>query len=179
MLASADFPYLQSFVVNDAYAVKNLTVPIFEGAEFKHLILTGKNGSGKTTVLRAVERLFRFNPRIEVTIFEHISTLKKLNKSDNSEARKKEREAEIHHLSRVELTFSKDETLPQNRFENLKHNSILAFFEATRKVVLKDVETITKEADLVTQVAQTIPITPPPHFSNNTLSIKKSSKFLT
>lgn len=53
MIQREDFPYLQSFVINDAYAVKDLTVPVFEpGEPFKHLILTGRNGSGKTTVLR-------------------------------------------------------------------------------------------------------------------------------
>ena len=57
MIQREDFPYLQSFVINAAYAVKDLTVPVFEpGEPFKHLILVGRNGSGKTTVLRAIAK---------------------------------------------------------------------------------------------------------------------------
>ena len=55
MLTPAEFPYLRQLVINDCFAHQNLTVPVSgEGEPFKHLILTGKNGSGKTTVLKAL-----------------------------------------------------------------------------------------------------------------------------
>ena len=50
--------------INDAYAVKNLRVPIFEpGQQFKHLVLTGRNGSGKTTVLKAVMEVLQHDSK--------------------------------------------------------------------------------------------------------------------
>ncbi len=55
MITRQEFPYLQELVINDAYAVKGLRVPVFEASqEFKHLVLTGRNGSGKTTILKSI-----------------------------------------------------------------------------------------------------------------------------
>ena len=155
MLARADFPYLQSFVINDAYAVKNLTVPIFEGAEFKHLILTGKNGSGKTTVLRAVEYLMVHDTSNNQSAANTVAGYRNLlNDPAHDNATKNNWRLHLGKLTQVSLVFSKDISLPQTRFANLKDEFILSFFEAIRKVVLKDVQTITKEADLITQLAQ-------------------------
>ena len=61
MITRQEFPYLQELVINDAYAVKNLRLPVFEpGQEFKHLVLTGRNGSGKTTVLRGLAEVLPY-----------------------------------------------------------------------------------------------------------------------
>lgn len=51
-------PYLQEIYVNDCYASKDFRIefPAKEGETVRHLILTGKNGSGKTTILQALNR---------------------------------------------------------------------------------------------------------------------------
>ena len=56
-MANESFPYLTSLHVNDCYAYQDFDIPIGTGVDkpFRHLILTGKNGSGKTTVLVALE----------------------------------------------------------------------------------------------------------------------------
>ncbi len=56
-MANETFPYLTSLHVNDCYAYQDFDIPIGEGVDkpFRHLILTGKNGSGKTTVLRGID----------------------------------------------------------------------------------------------------------------------------
>ena len=62
MITRDEFPYLQELIINDAYAVKNLRVPVFElGKSFKHLILTGRNGSGKTTIIKSVAAKVQFD----------------------------------------------------------------------------------------------------------------------
>ncbi|MFN0033485.1 MAG: AAA family ATPase [Saprospiraceae bacterium] len=52
-----EFPYLTSLHVNDCYAYQDFDIPIGTGEDkpFRHLILTGRNGSGKTTVLRGMD----------------------------------------------------------------------------------------------------------------------------
>ncbi len=155
MLSRAEFPYLQSFFINDAYAVKNLAVPIFEGAEFKHLILTGKNGSGKTTVLQEISHLINYDTFNHLSVAGAIFQLQgNLNRGDSDDETMKGWRSALNLFRRVTLVFSKNINSGQNHFTNLKNKFVLAFFEATRKVILKDVQTITKEADLITQLAQ-------------------------
>lgn len=51
----SDFPYIKSLKINDCYASKDLEVDAkAEEGKFKHIILTGKNGSGKTTILNSL-----------------------------------------------------------------------------------------------------------------------------
>ena len=47
-------PWLKSVAVSRHFKAADFQVDLSpeEGAEFKHLILTGPNGSGKTTILR-------------------------------------------------------------------------------------------------------------------------------
>ena len=53
-----DFPYITAVHVNDCFAYQNfdINLPPLNGKPFSHLILTGKNGSGKTTILRGGEQ---------------------------------------------------------------------------------------------------------------------------
>ena len=53
-----DFPYITAVHVNDCFAYQNfdINLPPLNGKPFSHLILTGKNGSGKTTILRGIEQ---------------------------------------------------------------------------------------------------------------------------
>ncbi len=46
------FPYIRSFHVKDCFASKDFEIPVTITEEgFSHLILTGRNGSGKSTIL--------------------------------------------------------------------------------------------------------------------------------
>jgi len=55
-MTTETFPYLTSLHVNDCYTYRDFDIPIGKGVDkpFRHLILTGKNGSGKTTVLQGI-----------------------------------------------------------------------------------------------------------------------------
>lgn len=53
MITPDQFPYIKSLYVNDCYAYKDFNIELHDYKPFSHLILTGKNGSGKSTILRA------------------------------------------------------------------------------------------------------------------------------
>jgi len=52
-------PYLKSIFVYNCYKSKNLLIdfPPENGNEFKHLIITGMNGSGKSTILKIINKI--------------------------------------------------------------------------------------------------------------------------
>ncbi len=126
MISRHEFPYLQSLVINDAYAVKNLTVPVFqEGEEFKHLILTGRNGSGKTTVLQELQSVLQYG--------SNAGKIYKISSIDY----------------RIEVLFSN--SLSVNKIYDNKL-SMTSFFEATRKVYVQDVSTVAREDVLEKQL---------------------------
>lgn len=54
MITPEEFPYITSIFVNDCYAYQNFNIDLVKHQPFSHLILTGKNGSGKSTILRDI-----------------------------------------------------------------------------------------------------------------------------
>jgi len=55
------FPYINKIIVKDCYASRDFQIDFSENTGLKHLILTGKNGSGKTTILNRIAGLLRKN----------------------------------------------------------------------------------------------------------------------
>jgi guanylate kinase len=55
MITPKEFPYIKSLYVNNCYAYKDVPIELHDYKPFSHLILTGKNGSGKSTILRAID----------------------------------------------------------------------------------------------------------------------------
>ena len=144
MITRQEFPYLQELLINDAYAVKNLRVSVFEpGQEFKHLVLTGRNGSGKTTVLQALVRGMRHISKGQ-SAADRINDLKSA--LENKESRyTTEWGMEIVELSRVKPILSN--VVGPDVLSNYTQ-SIVASFEAARKVKVNDVTTVTREDKL-------------------------------
>lgn len=58
MITPEEFPYIRNLRVNDCYAYKDFRVELHSYTPFSHLILTGKNGSGKSTILRYLHNYF-------------------------------------------------------------------------------------------------------------------------
>jgi energy-coupling factor transporter ATP-binding protein EcfA2 len=58
MIRPEDFPYITSLHVNDCYTYQDFDIPLHDYQPFSHLILTGKNGSGKSTILRGIDDHF-------------------------------------------------------------------------------------------------------------------------
>ncbi len=151
MIQRDDFPYLQSFVINDAYAVKNMTVPVFaHGEPFKHLILTGRNGSGKTTVLQAL------NVQVQAEKLKSGESIRLIKKyedwisSHHTDTRRSEWAAELQRLTAVTIYYrGAVGHIPVDQPYYL-----VAFFEATRKVQVQEVITVSRDTDLAAQLTQ-------------------------
>ncbi|WP_400191166.1 AAA family ATPase [Hymenobacter sp. B81] len=148
MISRNEFPYLQQLVINDAYAVKNLTIPVFEaGNEFKHLILTGKNGSGKTTVLSELYHEMIGNPKpakmrqsLELGVIL----------ADKNET-KEEYKNMLRDISKVVPIFSS--AIESNLIEApSRSEAIMPFFEAFRQMQVKDVRGVANNQKLDDQI---------------------------
>jgi len=55
MITPTEFPYITSIHVNDCYTYQNFDIDLVKHQPFSHLILTGKNGSGKSTILKHID----------------------------------------------------------------------------------------------------------------------------
>jgi predicted ATP-binding protein involved in virulence len=58
MILPEDFPYITSIYVNDCYTYQNFNIELIRHQPFSHLILTGENGSGKSTILKYLDKYF-------------------------------------------------------------------------------------------------------------------------
>ncbi len=58
MIRPEEFPYITSLYVADCYTYQNFDIVLHDYQPFSHLILTGKNGSGKSTILRFLNNYF-------------------------------------------------------------------------------------------------------------------------
>lgn len=56
MITPAEFPYITSIRVNDCYTYQDFNIDLVKHQPFSHLILTGKNGSGKSTILKHINK---------------------------------------------------------------------------------------------------------------------------
>ena len=54
MTTPEEFPYIRSIHVNTCHTYTNFNIQLYNYKPFSHLILTGKNGSGKTTILNYI-----------------------------------------------------------------------------------------------------------------------------
>ena len=132
MITRQEFPYLQELVINDAYAVKNLRVSVFApGQEFKHLVLTGRNGSGKTTVLKGLAEALPY-PRSNASNIKAILS-KPLVSTDYTDV-----------IGRFELGIAtQGEAQPLNHYRMVN-----AFFQVRRDSNVEDVNSIINEQQI-------------------------------
>ncbi len=146
-----DFPYIKAIHVNDCFAYQNfdINLPPLNGKPFSHLILTGKNGSGKTTILRGVEYhfgviLFRHDPSNGHYIERHdLLGLMKEQKNHPLELSKlKEKLNWFDAIGRIDF-------LNEMTFMDFKGKCLFSFFEINRFINSQVVTTPTPETDFL------------------------------
>lgn len=65
--------YISELKIKKVRHLNNITIPLSKN-ELKHLIITGRNGSGKTSVLEAIVQLFQSITSINDTIWENFTS---------------------------------------------------------------------------------------------------------
>lgn len=142
--------FITNIRVNNLLHLKNFDIPIADEKR-PHLIITGKNGSGKTILVNAIAE-FLDKISYQMTRFE---TLK--NRKNESNAFRAQATSRIEHLKKeieifneiVDVTFTDYDGLI-NKYQNGQF--ILAFYQATRKPELSEPKNPTKP-DLQNNVA--------------------------
>lgn len=144
--------YIQSIKVNNVFHLRDFEISIAD-EKIPHLILTGKNGSGKTSLLNAVvELLDKVKGDIHKDFLKHKKWLEswkeQLGKNtDTSKTLSIEQSIKYHEeaikdlFGTVELGFTDVDSLIRNYQEG---RFIVAFYRADRKVEMSEPKNPTK-----------------------------------
>lgn len=161
MLTPEEFPYIKSIHVNDCYTYQNFDINLFDYPDkpFSHLILTGKNGSGKSTILKAIDNqvvAWRSNKSNESyylsgSIEGHINTLQnlianKLLQFGEGHSEVTQLQNQLDRFKALTISYSKN---PQEFWINNKYKSLYSFLIAKRESNPAAVNSVTKEQDFI------------------------------
>ena len=143
-----NFPYIKQIHVNNCFTYQNFNIPINALPEFKHIILTGKNGTGKTTILNRIAfQLNEFkNERNKVEGVQYIEAVMQSNRKHPSF---KTWEQQLKEYSDIDLFFLSGS---DENFLKQINQYIFSFFKAHRRVELKEVSTVSKENQFVEEL---------------------------
>ena len=143
--------YIHKIHINKIRHLQNIDIPI-ENDTYPHLILTGKNGSGKTSVLEAVANHlqniandpYKDFLSIEQRIKYYQDQLNNGNNSvDNERSLENNKKQYASYFGEVKIDFYNiDDFISKYQ----KGNFIIAFYQANRKVVINEPLNPTKPA---------------------------------
>jgi len=137
------FPYIKTLTINDCYAYKNLQVDAEpDGLAFKHIILTGKNGSGKSTILRSLNKNFGYL-RIKGSQEKAIKNFQIWISDNPNSPNIPNWQSQLEMLSQVNPSFSTE----SNYFLENNPNYILHFFGSKRHVLEEKITTVTDNSE--------------------------------
>jgi len=149
------FPYIRKIKVKDCFTYKNFSILNDMPERFKHIILTGKNGSGKTTILNRI--YFLVATFFYDTPFRQVQALQSKIGAFPNDKLMDRWQTQLKELNNIELLFfhHNQSNFSDIAYDYLKRNNgnyIFSFFQAHRKVSLADVQTVTKESDFINQL---------------------------
>jgi len=147
--------FLTNIHINKIFHLENFDIPL-DNAELKHLIITGKNGSGKTILLNAIVEFLdkiksdkglgflNFEENLKTGIL-HFEISKKNNEPNNISSW----EQNVNHwksqiknvFGKVDLRFNDINKIIKSYNEN---NFVFAFYEAARKTEIIEPRNPTK-----------------------------------
>ena len=143
--------YIHKIHINKIRHLQNIDIPI-ENDTYPHLILTGKNGSGKTSVLEAVANHlqniandpYKDFLSVEQRIKYYQDQLNNGNNSvDNERSLENNKKQYAFYFGEVKIDFYNiDDFISKYQ----KGNFIIAFYQANRKVVINEPLNPTKPA---------------------------------
>ena len=143
MITPEEFPYIKSLYVNDCYAYKDFNIELHDYKPFSHLILTGKNGSGKSTILRSIDRniaIFRLNNMDWLGLYHRTKTV-------DIDIKAEEREARIVNLKTI--SHQDVDTLASEYVWSQNTIVIYSYFKAKRIGDVLPVEAPSKETEFI------------------------------
>ncbi len=155
MITPEEFPYITSIYVNDCYAYQNFNIDLVKHQPFSHLILTGKNGSGKSTILRMVNNDIVSNLSGKAIVDKNrllsiqISEIHSRNYS-SGELEEKKRKIKEYNLIKPLYFFVNPEII----FSDNKKDIIYSYLLQYRKSNVNEVKSPTKQEEFEKQLEQ-------------------------
>lgn len=126
--------FLTSIHINKIFHLENIDIPIDEN-EKKHLIITGKNGSGKTSLLNALVELFQVFIKGKSLSPKEIFEIELKNEGEESIDHKNFQllafnKANVNNTGKINLKFNPTDKIFKKVHER---DFIFAFYAANRK----------------------------------------------
>ncbi len=157
MITPEEFPYITSIYVNDCYAYQNFNIDLVKHQPFSHLILTGKNGSGKSTILRALDKHIASSINdvyLDESISEAKNEIKKLTEKKllllgEALTKRSNLKKFVDEYGKLSPKFSDDFLL-----SNYKKESIYSYLLPYRNSKVNKVEIPTKQDEFEKQLEQ-------------------------
>lgn len=145
MILPENFPYITSIYVNDCYTYQNFNIDLIKHQPFSHLILTGKNGSGKSTILRNVNNIILnlIYGNNHATELAHLDSIISNGKAFNTV------EEELNTINKLNIHFSYQDIKKIFRFRT---QFIFSYLSTLRNSKVSNVSVPTKQDDFKQQL---------------------------
>lgn len=149
-----NFPYISQIQVKSCFTYSDFNIPAERLNEFKHIILTGKNGSGKTTILNRIAGLINSVKVDGKTREESIRHYKSLINNNLAHAAVKQWTERLTELDDVQINYLSESSEKEFHKSN---DYVFSFFKAHRKVQLQQVSTVTTENQFLEELKKNGP----------------------
>jgi len=153
MITPEKFPYIKSLYVNDCYAYKDFNIELHTYKPFSHLILTGKNGSGKSTILRIVNNHIinrrAGNDPIQQGSMHRDMVKARIDKYGSKDAAMQQY---LDNAFNFDAVIPEYTTEPYQIWSQNRDQLVYSYLKAKRTSQVDAVSTVTKEADFVSRL---------------------------